>query len=68
MNILNTLKLPCEPCGKKTDHFISAALNQRVCTQCWTETPAQPEDFYLRAKPKPQAVSVTHGGPERHLG
>lgn len=67
MNILNTLKLPCEPCGKKTDHFISAALNQRVCSECWHVTPAQPEDFFMRPKPKPEMIIATSGGPEKRV-
>lgn len=63
MNILNTIRLKCKPCGKDTDHFISAATNQRVCSECWHTTPAQPEDFVTIRKP--ESVVMHGGGPER---
>jgi hypothetical protein len=45
MKIINTKKIECFKCGVETDHLISAVLNKRICTQCWTETKARPVDF-----------------------
>ena len=64
MNILNAKRLPCDECKKDTDHFISAVLNQRACSECWTVTPAQPEDFF---KTKVEAVAVMRGDRERRV-
>lgn len=64
MKILNTRPFPCDKCGGNTPQFLSLTLDKRVCSQCGTDYPAQPEDFF---KPKPEAVVVTHGGPERNV-